>query len=169
MTGMAQSGAQVQLNALTGYSLPVVAASAPAGLIGGTWINTSSGNSINSWNGVAWVTAGLPYLALLTADPTGNTTIAQLAECADSGYSRVQVIFGPASSAYPSVSANTNLLTFGPFGVNMTLPCQWLALVSSASGTTGLLLNSWTISSPQQVSATQTINVAAAALTITQS
>jgi hypothetical protein len=169
MTGMAQSGAQTQLNALTGYSLPIVAASAPSGFTGGVWINTSSGNSVNTWNGAAWVAAVLPYLALLTADPTGNTTVAQLAECPDSGYSRIQVTFGAATAAYPSVASNVSLLTFGPFSVNMSLPVQWIGLVSVASGTSGLLLNSWTISTPQQVSATQTINIAAGALQVTQS
>jgi hypothetical protein len=169
VTGIAQSGAQTQLNAVTGYSLPIVASSAPAGFTGGVWINTSSGNSVNTWNGSAWVAAVLPYLALLTADPTGNTTIAQLAECADSGYSRVQVTFGAATTATPSIASNNGLLTFGPFSVNMSLPCQWLALVSVSSGTTGLLLNTWTISTPQQVSATQTINIAAGALEIIQS
>lgn len=169
MTGIAQSGAQIQLNALTSYSLPIVASSAPAGFTGGTWINTSSGNSINSWNGSAWVAAVLPYLALCTADPTGNTTIAQLAECTDSGYTRVQTTFGAATATTPVVSSNSNLLVFGPFTVNMSLPVQWLALVSVASGTSGLLLNSWTISTPQQVSATQTIDIAVGALEITQS
>ncbi len=167
MTGLAAAGAQVQLNALTGYGVPVVASSAPPGIVGGYWINTSSGNSVNTWNGSAWVVFGLPYLALLTADPTGNTTIAQLAECGDSGYSRIQVAFGDASATYPSSASNASLLTFGPFTVNMSLPAQWLALVSVSSGTTGLLLNSWTIKTPQQVSATQTINIAAGALTIT--
>jgi hypothetical protein len=77
------------------------------------------------------------------------------------------VAFGAASAAYPSVCSNSSLLTFGPFTVNMSLPVQWLALVSVSSGTTGLLLNSWTIKTPQQVSATQTINIATNALTIT--
>lgn len=169
MTGMAQAGAQIQLNALTGYSIPVVASSAPTGFTGGFWINSSSGYSVNSWSGSSWVTASLPYLALLTADPTGATTIAGLSECTDSGYSRVQVAFGAASAAYPSTASNSSLLTFGPFSVNMTLPVQWLALVTVSSGTAGLLTNTWTISSPQQVEATQTINIAAAALQITQS
>jgi hypothetical protein len=166
---MAQAGAQTQLNAVTGFSLPVVAASAPTGIVGGTWINTSSGNAVMAWNGTTWVTAGLPYLALLTADPTGSSLISQLSECADSGYARVQVIFGAASAAYPSVASNTNLLTFGPFSVNMSLPVQWLALVTPSAGTSGLLLNSWTIATPQQVNATQTINIATGALSITQS
>lgn len=168
MTGLCQSGAQIQLNNLTGYGMTVVASSAPTGFIGGTWVDTSSGNAVKNWNGSAWVLAVLPYLALLTADPTGNTTIAQLAECTDSGYSRQQITFGAASTAYPSVASNFSLITFGAFSVNMTLPVQWLALVSVSSGTTGLLLNTWTISSPQQVDATQTINIAAGALTITQ-
>jgi hypothetical protein len=169
MTGISQAGAQTQLNALTNYGVTVVASSAPPGIVGGTWINTSSGNSVNSWNGSAWVANTNPYLALLTADPTGLSSISALSECADSGYSRVQVAFGAATAAYPSVSSNTSLITFGPFSVNMSLPVQWLALVSISSGTTGLLLNSWTVSSPQQVSATQTINIAAGALQITQS
>lgn len=169
MTGISQAGAQTQLNALTGYSAPIVASSAPAGFIGGYWINTSSGNSINEWTGTTWVTSVLPYLALLTADPSGLTTIAALAECTDSGYSRIAVTFGPASAAYPSVATNTGLLTFGPFSVNMSLPVQWIAMVSVASGTAGLLLNSWSISAPQQVQSTQTINIAASALQITQS
>lgn len=169
MTGLAQSGAQIELNALTGYSLPIIASSAPAGFTGGIWINSSASYTINSWNGSSWVTAALPYLALLTADPTGSTMISQLSECSDSGYSRIQVTFGAATTAYPSVSSNEFLLTFGPFSVNMSLPCQWMALVSVSSGTAGLLTNSWTISSPQQVSATQSINIAAGALTITQS
>ena len=166
---MAQAGAQTQLNALTGYSIPVVASSAPTGFIGGMWINSSSGYSVNSWNGTSWVAAVLPYLCLLTADPSGLTSISALAECTDSGYSRIQVTFGAASAAYPSVASNTSLLTFGPFSVNMSLPVQWLALVSVSSGTSGLFTNSWSISAPQQVSATQTINIAASALQITQS
>lgn len=170
MTGIALSGAQVELNALTGYSLPVVASSAPTGFVGGTWIDTSSDNSVNTWNPVSseWVAAVLPYLALLTADPTGNSEISELSECGDSGYARIQVAFGASTTAYPSVSSNSSLLTFGPFSVNMSLPAQWLALVSVSTGTSGMLLQTWTVSPPQQVSATQTINIAAGALTITQ-
>lgn len=169
MTGITQAGAQTQLNALTGFTVPVVAASAPTGVIGLYWINTSSGNSVNEWNGTSWVAAGNPYLALLTADPTGVSTIAGLTECTDSGYSRVQVSFSAATAAYPSVASNTALITIGPFTVNMSLPSQWFALVSASSGTTGLLLNTWTFSPPQQVKATQTINIAAGALQIIQS
>jgi hypothetical protein len=169
MTGIAQAGAQIELNAVTGVSTPVVASSAPTGVIGGWWINSSSSYSVNTWNGTAWVAAGNPYLALLVADPTGQSAISGLTECTDSGYSRVQVAFNAATAAYPSTAENTSLITIGPFSVNMSLPAQWLALVSAASGTTGLLMNTWTISTPQQVSATQTIDIAAGALQITNS
>lgn len=169
MTGIAQSGAMTELNNLTMVSIPVVAASAPAGIVGGFWINTSSGNAVMQWNGSTWVSATNHYLALLTADPTGQTTIAGLSECTDSGYSRVQVAFSAATAASPPVASNSSLLTFGPFSVNMSLPCQWLALVTSSSGTTGLLLNTWTLSTPQQVSATQSITLAANSLQITTS
>lgn len=169
MTGIAQAGAQIELNALTGVSIPVVASSAPAGVMGGWWINSSSSYSVNTWSGSAWIAAGNPYLALLVADPTGQSAISGLTECTDSGYSRVQVSFGAATAAYPSVASNSSLITFGPFSVNMSLPAQWLALVSVSTGTTGLLMNSWTISTPQQVLDTQTINIAAGALQMTNS
>jgi hypothetical protein len=115
------------------------------------------------------VSVGGPYLALLTADPTGSTTITQLAECTDSGYSRQAVDWNPAAAGTPVSIQNSALITFGPFSVNMTLPCQWLALISVPTGTTGLLLETFTLSSPQQVLATQSITLAPAALTITDS
>jgi hypothetical protein len=120
-----------------------------------------------TWNGTGWVAAGNPYLALLVADPTGVSTIAGLTECSDSGYSRTEISFGAASAAYPSIASNSSLISFGPFSVNMSLPAQWLALVSVSSGTTGLLLDTWTFSPPKQVSATQYISIAAGALEIT--
>ena len=170
MTGIAQVGAQKSLNVLVDAAIPVVSTSAPSWIPGLIWINNNfSPPTVNQWNGSSWVIASAgPRLALLTADPTGQSTISGLSECADSGYSRVQVIFNAATSAYPSVVSNSSLLSFGPFTVNMSLPVQWLALVSSTSGTSGFLLNTWTLSAPQQVSATQSINIAAGALAITQ-
>jgi hypothetical protein len=164
MTGIAQTGAQLELNSLTGNAVPVVAGSAPTWIPGLYWINSSGGYSVNQWNGSSWVAAGSNYLALLTADPTGQTTIAGLTECGDSGYARIAVVWNNATAAYPSITANTSLLAFGPFTVNMSLGAQWLALVTVLSGTVGFLLNTWTLSTPQQVSATQTIDIAAGAL-----
>lgn len=170
MTGVSQQGSIFQLNSVTGVAAPLVQTATPgSGVIGQYWVNASSSSTVSAWNGTAWVAVAGPYLALLTADPTGSTEISQLSECTDSGYSRVIVDWNPATATVPVSIQNSNLITFGPFSINMTLPCQWLALVSVPSGTTGLLLETFTLSSPQQVLATQSITLAPQALTITDS
>lgn len=170
MAGIAQTGAQELLNFNTKVSIPVVSGSAPAFVPGLYWIDTGSGNAVKEYNGSAWVVAPANnYLALLTADPTGVSTIAGLTEVTTSGYSRVAVSFNAATAAYPSVATNSSLITFGPFTANMALPAQWVAMVSVVSGTTGFLRRTWMLASPQQVSATQTVDIAAGALQITES
>jgi hypothetical protein len=170
MTGVAQQGSMFQLNSVTGVAAPLVQTSTPAtGVLGQYWVNASDASIVQTWNGTTWVAVGGPYVALLTADPTGSTTISQLGECTDGGYSRQAVDWNSATSGTPVSIENSELITFGPFSVNMALPCQWLALVSIPSGTTGLLLETFTLSSPQQVLATQSITLAPQALTITDS
>src|SRR5258708_26025932 len=144
MTGVAQTGAQTMLNRLCDVANPAIQSGAPTWFPGLQWINTTTNPPVlYVWNGVSWVTQasqGGPYVALLTQDPTGFTTLSQLSECADSGYSRQAVTFGQAAATYPSTIANSNLIQFGPFNVNMSLPVQWAALVTSPSGTaTGFL------------------------------
>lgn len=168
MTGIAQTGAQLNLNSLTGAAVPVAQSSAPTWIPGLYWYDTVN-TLMKEWNGSSWVAVTSNYLALLTSDPTGQTTIAGLTEVTTSGYSRIPVTFSAATAATPSVALNSSLLTFGPMSANMTLAAQWLAMVTVSSGTVGFLLNTWTLSTPQQVSATQTINIAAGALQITQS
>ena len=170
MTGIALQGAEIQLNALTALTIPLVQTSTPgSGNLGQYWVAAASG-AISIWNGSSWVSAPTAYyLALLTADPTGLTTIATLTEVSDPTYARQQVVFGAATNTAPSQSTNTAQITFGPFTNNMTLPAQWAALVSVVSGTSGLLLGTWTLNQPQQVLATQSINVAAGQIEITTS
>lgn len=124
--------------------------------------------ALNAQVGVA-VSGVTTYLALLTSDPTGLTTVAALTEDTTSGYSRQTMTWGSPTAAYPSVIANTNLVVFGPYSANMALAAQWVALVTSASGTGGSLLYTWTLDAPQQVLSTQEISIAAGALTISQS
>jgi hypothetical protein len=170
MTGVSPQGSMFQLNSVTGVAAPLVQTATPSsGVLGQYWVNASSSSVVQTWNGSSWVTIGGPYLALLTADPTGATTISQLSECTDSGYSRQEVTWNQATSGVPVSIQSSALITFGPFSVNMTLPCQWLALVSVPTGTSGLLLETFTLSSPQQVLATQNITLAPQALTITDS
>lgn len=169
MTGIAEIGAQGTLNHLTGVANPVISNTAPTWFPGLMWVNTTSNPpTLNQWNGVAWVAAGSFYIALLTSDPTGQVNISGLTECLDAGYTRQAVTFAQASATYPSTTSNTNLLQFGPFTVNMSLPVQWLALVTSAAGTNGFLRETWSLSAPQQVLASQTIDIPAGALGITQ-
>jgi len=170
MTGVAQQGSMFQLNSVTGVAAPLVQTSTPStGVLGQYWVNASSSSIVQVWNGSTWVVAGDPYIALLTADPTGSTEISQLSECTDSGYSRQIVDWNSATATTPVSIQNSALITFGPFSINMTLPCQWLALVSVPTGTNGLLLETFTLSSPQQVLATQSITLAPESLTITDS
>lgn len=175
MTGVALQGAAIQLNALVGNVIPIVAASAPgSGSLGQYWINTSSGNAINIWDGTGWVLAPTAYyLTLLTADPTGLTTISALTEVADTNYARQQTTFsGASTSAVPATASNSAIVTFGGvsgFAANMPLPAQWAALVSVSTGTSGLLLGTWTLNQPQQVLATQTINIAVGEIIVTTS
>ncbi len=170
MTGIAQTGAQFSLNRLTKAAVPVAQASAPTWVPGLYWYDTVNAVMKESNDGSTWtaVAANL-YLALLTADPSSATTIAGLTEDATAGYARIAVSFSAATATLPAVSSNSSLLAFGPYTANQALPCQWLALVTVSTGTTGWLLNTWTLSTPQQVSATQTIDIAAGILQITES
>lgn len=170
MTGVAQTGAQIQLNTVTKAVIPVVQGSPPTWVPGLYWIDSSSGNAVKDWNGAAWVIASATYyVALLTSDPTGLTTVASLTEDATTGYARVAVPFSPSVAGPPVTISNSGLVTFGPFTANQALPVQWAALVTSSSGTGGFLLETWTFATPQQVLSTQTINIAAGFLQIIQS
>lgn len=172
MTGVAQVGAQAMLNHLTREALPVIANTAPTWIPGMLWVNDSTNPPVlYMWNGTTWVpdSGGPSYLALLTADPTGLTSISQLSECADLGYARQPCAFNAATATSPVTASNSSLVQFGPFTVNMALPVQWAALVSSSSGTSGFLKETWTFSTQEQVLATETIDIAAGTLIITES
>lgn len=132
MTGLAQSGAQAGLQAITG----------------------------------AGVSSTSTYIALLTADPSGLSTIAALTEVLTTGYSRQLVTWGSASASEPSIISNSNLLTFGPMTANMLLPAQWAALVTVSSGTSGSLNYTWTLQEQQLVLSTEEIAIVAGALII---
>lgn len=172
MTGVAQTGAQAMLNHLCGVAFPVIQNSAPTWFPGLVWFDsTTNPATAKVWNGVSWVTKasqGGPYVALLTQDPTGITTVSGLSECTDSGYARQTATFSQATGVAPTTITNSNLIQFGPFNVNMSLPVQWVALVSTSSGTNGFLGQTWSISQQWQVLATQVIDIPASSLTITQ-
>jgi hypothetical protein len=171
MSQLSQYGDMQLVNDLAGLTVPSVQGSAPTWFPGLYWVNTSSGNAVEQWNGTQWVTSPAPgtrYLALLTADPVlggaVNISDAGFVECTTSGYARQSVTFSEASAAYPSASSNTNLVSFGPFSATMLAPVQWVAMVTSASGTTGYFLASWNMPVALQVDTSQYIYVGVGSL-----
>lgn len=162
-------GAEAVLNLIAGLAVPVVSGSAPTGKPGLYWIDTGSGNAIKYWNGAAWVVDnGNRYLALLTANPAGVTTMAGLTEVTTTGYSRQQVTWGNPTAVYPSVLVNTNTITFGPMTADMLVAATYMALVTVASGTAGNIDYAWSIPA-QQVDTSQNIQIAIGQLALSQS
>jgi hypothetical protein len=70
---------------------------------------------------------------------------------------------------YPSVIANTNTLSFGPYTAAQAAPVQFAALVTCASGAVGRLAYTWTLPVQQQVNVSQFIQAGAGSLTLGQS
>jgi hypothetical protein len=116
-------------------------------------------------------------MALLMTDPatlgpsSGPVqTIAQMAAGEDTtaGYARQAFVMGTGTSAEPSVIANSNTVTFGPYTANQAAQISWAALLaiptadlgSASTTTSGLLLYTWTVPVPQQVLATKSIQIA---------
>lgn len=172
MAQLAQYGDMGLVNDLAGLNVPVVQGTAPTWTPGMFWVNTSAGNTVNHWEGSGtgggWLSspaAGTRYLALLTADPVLNAAVnitdPGFVELNTNGYTRQIATFSQATAAYPSTSANTNLITFGPMISSMLIPVQWVALVTSSSiaPTTGFLLASWNLAAPVQVNASQNIQI----------
>lgn len=162
-------GAEVVLNNIAALVVPVVASSAPTPQPGLYWIDTSAGNAVKRYNNSAWVVeTGNRYLALLSANPAGATSLTGITEITTAGYSRQLVTWGAPSAAYPSVLANTNTVTFGPFTTDMLVPATYLGLVTESSGTTGNIDYAWAIPA-QQVETSQNIQIAIGQLTLSQS
>lgn len=164
--------AQACLNLVTGNAVPVVSSSAPATWVPGQyWINSANSYLPYEYNGGSWVPASaVRYMALLTADPTQlpAVSISDLAEVTTAGYARAVVSLSAATGNYPSVSTDTGTVTWGPMTADMLVPALFAALVTVASGTQGLYLFSWPLPGPQQVSVSQSIQVATSQLSLSQ-
>lgn len=175
---LSQVGAQILANKIGGNATPAVQSSAPTWVPGLDWIDTTSGATLKTWNGSAWVVgAATLYTALLTASPftSGSgggfaQTISDLVEVTTTGYSRQVIDFANAVASYPAPVSNNAVLTFGPMTAAMALAAQWAALVTHAStGTAGLLLYFWQLDAPQQVSVSQSIQVPIGNLSLSES
>ena len=164
---LSQVGAQILANKIAGNVSPHLGTSAPTWIPGLDWINTTSGAALYTYNGSSYVAgAQNEYIALLTASPwtSGPSSgyaqaITDLVEVTTPGYSRQAVTFTNAGAAYPSPVSNSGVLTFGPMTAAMTLAAQWAAMVTAATGTSGLLLYFWQLDTPQQVSVSQSVQI----------
>lgn len=175
---LSQVGAQILANKIGGNAVPALQTSAPTWVPGLDWIDTTSGATLKTWNGSAWVVgAATLYTALLTASPFTSgggggyaQTITDLVEVSTTGYARQVTDFANAVASYPAPVSNNAVLTFGPMSAAMALAAQWAALVTHAStGTAGLLLYFWQLDAPQQVSVSQSIQVPIGDLSLSES
>lgn len=123
-----------------------------------------AGKALDAITGRATQTARTTYLALLTAAPGDSTTVGSMAEVTTAGYSR-QAVTWSAPSGDPQVSSNSGVVTFGPFTADPPNVTH-LALVSSASGTTGDFLYFWTADTARDAASGDSISVANGALTM---
>ena len=124
------------------------------------------GIALDAKTGRATQTARTTYLALLTTAPTATTTLATMAEVTGTGYSRQSVTWA-APSGTPRSTSNTNVITFGPFSFDPA-SVGWVALVSAASGTTGDLIDSWSVDVARDATTGDSITLAASAISLVQ-
>lgn len=120
----------------------------PTGLptvYGGTILDTVTGRGSST-----------KYLALLTADPGDSPTVASLAEDTTSGYGRQAPTFS-VPSGDPATTANTNLITFGPYAANQASPIVAIALLDNISGTGGVVRYVWLLDASVIATSTQTL------------
>jgi hypothetical protein len=124
-----------------------------------------AGVALDAMNGRATQTARTTYLALLSAAPTDTTTLATMTEVTTAGFGGRKAVTWGAPSGDPAVAANTNAMTFGAFTADPP-SVGWLALVSSASGTTGDFIYFWTVDTARDAAIGDSISVAIGALTM---
>jgi hypothetical protein len=131
---------------------------------------TWAGNALDFLTGraVAYTAPRSTYLALLIADPGGDTDtvdMTTLPEITTPGYARQQVVWTAPSGA-PMTTANNAMLFYGPFTADMVDAASFAALVTTASGTTGTCIYVWPIDDPLLAVTNESLQIAAGALTL---
>lgn len=117
-----------------------------------------AGAALDAMSGRATQTARTTYLALLSAAPSDTTTVATMTEISTAGYTRKAITWS-APSGDPAVTSNTAAVTFGPFTADPP-NVPYLALVSSASGTSGDFIYYWTADTARDAATGDSITVA---------
>lgn len=125
-----------------------------------------AGYGLDAKTGRAGVAARTMYLALLTAAPTRDTTLADMVEVTTAGYAR-QAAAWTAPAGSPRVTSNAAAVTWGPFTADPPLVTH-LALVSAASGTVGDIVAFWTANTARDAAIGDSISANAGAITLTE-
>lgn len=125
-----------------------------------------AGYGLDAKTGRAAVAARTVYLALLTAAPTRDSTLATMVELTGAGYARQSAAFS-APSGSPRVTSNAAAVTWGPFSFDPALVTH-IALVSAASGTVGDLIAFWAANTARDAAVGDSISANAGAITLTE-
>jgi hypothetical protein len=135
----------------------------------GEFSDAGSAKALDAVTGRATVTAATKYLALLTAAPSDTTTPATMTEYGATGYARQAVEWdAPAlNGSNIQETDNTNVETFGPFTAGTGATITHVALVTSASGTSGTIEAIWTLDTSRTPGTNDSLQIAAGALKLT--
>ncbi|WP_157407255.1 phage tail fiber protein [Actinomadura atramentaria] len=107
------------------------------------------------------------YLALLTAAPPPEATMANLAELETVGYVRAPVGTWRMPDTMPASASNDGAVEFGPFGDDMTEPVTHAALVTDGASTAGTFVMWWELDQEVQALKGQVVRFAPDRLTRT--
>lgn len=106
------------------------------------------------------------YLALLTATVADDAAMTALPEVTTPGYARQAVTWGASTTARPSTTSNSAVVTFGPVTADMSVPVTHAVLVTVNTGTAGQILAKWQLDAPQQPVNGQALQIASGKLTL---
>ena len=166
-------GDPVQLGTITGAgplsagtiyyvnSVPTTTTLTLSASFGGGLIATAASGSSTSINPVSTKL----YVAMLNADPGLDAVMLSLPEIADAGYAR-QLVRSTPPALHPRATGNNSLLTFGPFPAGMARSAIYVALVESATGTSGQVRYVWPLDTLLQAGLSESVQLPASALTL---
>jgi hypothetical protein len=127
--------------------------------------HVGSANAQDGALGRATQTARTVYLALLTAAPSQTSTLGTMTEYGATGYSRQAIAFS-APTGTPRVSANSGVISYGPFTAGTGSTITHWAVVSASSGTSGDFIAYGDFTSSRTPGTGDTASVAIGAVTV---
>lgn len=109
------------------------------------------------------------YLGLATAPVNDASTLLNISEVTDTGYSRQAVTFTAPTDdgSGKRIVRNAADVTFGPWAANQATAITYCFVTDAQSGTTGTIYAWWQLDVPKQPVGGETLKFAAGALTMT--